>query len=169
MMIMHSNWVLNSTLSIYKTWPDLPQSRLIWFQLVFTRTNHEVSHTLVIVACYTLHTLHRRHNDHGGVSNHQPQDCLLNRLFRRTSKKTPKLRVTGLCAGNSPGIGEFPAQMASNAENVSIWWCHHVFSTRICSNIDKYNLMGRRFSYIPHCHFVGYSALICHELSSLAT
>ena len=22
--------------------------------------------------------------------------------------------------------GEFPAQMASNAENVSIWWRHHV-------------------------------------------
>ena len=30
-------------------------------------------------------------------------------------KKNPsKLRVTGLCAGNSPGTGEFPAQMASN-------------------------------------------------------
>ena len=29
------------------------------------------------------------------------------------------------CAGNSPGIGEFPAQLASNAENVSIWWRHH--------------------------------------------
>ena len=26
---------------------------------------------------------------------------------------------------NSPGTGEFPAQMASNGENVSIWWCHH--------------------------------------------
>ena len=25
----------------------------------------------------------------------------------------------------SPGTGEFPAQMASNAENVSIWWRHH--------------------------------------------
>ena len=36
-----------------------------------------------------------------------------------------KLRVTGLCAGNSPGTGEFPAHMASNAENVSIWWRHH--------------------------------------------
>ena len=35
------------------------------------------------------------------------------------------LRVTGLCAGNSPVTGEFPAQMASNAENVSIWWRHH--------------------------------------------
>ena len=40
-------------------------------------------------------------------------------------QKTPKLRVTGLCAGNSPVTGEFPAQMASNAENVSIWWRHH--------------------------------------------
>ena len=66
-----------------------------------------------------------RHNDHAGVSNHQPHGCLLNRSFRRKSKKTSKLRVTGLCAGNSPGTGEFPAQMASYAENVSIWWRHH--------------------------------------------
>ena len=41
-------------------------------------------------------------------------------------RKTSKLRVTGLCAGNSPGTGEFPAQMASYAENASIWWRHHV-------------------------------------------
>ena len=59
-----------------------------------------------------------------GVSNHQPHDCLLKRLFRRISKETSKLRVTGLCAGNSPVIDEFPAQRASNAENVSIWWRH---------------------------------------------
>ena len=44
-----------------------------------------------------------RHNDHDSVSNHQPHGCLLNRLFRRRSKKTSKLRVTGLCAGKSPG------------------------------------------------------------------
>ena len=48
-------------------------------------------------------SLQWRHNDHDGVSNHQPHGCLLNRLFRRRSKKTPKLRVTGLCVGNSPG------------------------------------------------------------------
>ena len=41
------------------------------------------------------------------------------------------LRVTGLCAGNSPGTGEFPEQMASNAENVSIWW-RHPFVTLYC-------------------------------------
>ena len=33
---------------------------------------------------------------------------------------------TDLREGNSPGTGEFPTQMASNAENVSIWWRHHV-------------------------------------------
>ena len=68
-----------------------------------------------------------RHNGRDNVSNHQPRDCFLNRLFRRRSKKTSELRVTGLCAGNSPETGEFPAQMASNAENVSIWWRHHAF------------------------------------------
>ena len=68
-----------------------------------------------------------RHNGCESVSNHQPHDCLLNRLFRRRSKKTSKLRVTGPCARNSPETGEFPAQMASNAENVSIWWRHHVW------------------------------------------
>ena len=72
-----------------------------------------------------LTSLRWRHNDHAGVSNHQPRGCLLNRLFRRKSKKTSKLRVTDLCAGNSPGTGEFPAQMANYAENVSIWWRHH--------------------------------------------
>ena len=51
---------------------------------------------------------------------------LFDSLFRRRSKKTSKLRVTGLCAGISPVNGEFPAQMASTAENVSIWWHHHV-------------------------------------------
>ena len=75
-----------------------------------------------------LDTLHWRHNGHDSVSNHQPYDCLLNCLFRRRSKIISKLRVTGLCAGNSPETGEFPAQMASNAENVSIWWRHHDLS-----------------------------------------
>ena len=44
-----------------------------------------------------------RHDGRDIVSNHQPHDCLLGRVFRRRSKKTSKLRVTGLCAGNSPG------------------------------------------------------------------
>ena len=71
-------------------------------------------------------SLQWRHYGRDAVSNHQPHDCLLNRLFGRKRKKISKLRVTGFCAGNSTVTGEFPAQMASNAESVSIWWRHHV-------------------------------------------
>ena len=39
-------------------------------------------------------------------------------LFRRRSKKTLKLRVTGLSVGNSPVSGEIPAQRAINKQNV---------------------------------------------------
>ena len=90
----------------------------------------------MVQTCARIHhcSLHWRHNGHDSVSNHQLDDCLLNRLFRRRSKKISKLRVTGLCGGNSPETGEFRAQMASNAENISIWWRHHVstcFYTRV--------------------------------------
>ena len=46
-------------------------------------------------------------------------------LFWRRSRKASKLWVTGLCEGNSPVTGEFPAQRASDAKDVSIWWHHH--------------------------------------------
>ena len=72
--------------------------------------------TMCIILSFTLQW---RHNERHSVSNHQHHHCLLKRLL------ISKLRVTGLCAGNSPGTGEFLAQMASNAENVSIWWRHH--------------------------------------------
>ena len=72
------------------------------------------------------YTLQWRHNDHDGVSIHRWHDCWLNRMFRRRSKKTYKLRVTGLCEGNSLVTNEFPGQRASNAENISIWWRHHI-------------------------------------------
>ena len=77
-------------------------------------------------------SLQWRHNDRDGVSNHQPQGCLLNRLFRHRWKKTSKLRVTGRCEGNSP----VTAQRASNAENVSIEWRHHDIDKLldICNN-----------------------------------
>ena len=79
------------------------------------------------------------HNGRDGVSNHQPHDCLFNRLFRRRSKKRSKLRVTCLCAGNSAATGEFPAQRAINAENVSIWWHHPDCLNLIISLTIRFN------------------------------
>ena len=80
---------------------------------------------------------------------HQPHDCLLNRLFRRRSRKTSELRVTGLCGGNSPVTGEFRAQRASNAENVFIWWRHREILTHIHSIFLDY-LKYRLCNWYPY-------------------
>ena len=112
---------------------------------------------ILVVSVRISSSLPWRHNGRDGVSNHQPHHCLLNGLFRRRSNKTSKLRVTGLCAGNSPVTGEFPVQMASNAETVSIWWRHHgpginyvqtrikyMYSTAVClvTHSTFYGLIG---------------------------
>ena len=81
-----------------------------------------ITHKMYHIIKYALHCRHIRHDR---VLNHHPHNCLPNRLFRRRSKKISKLRVTGLCAGNSPVTSEFPAQRASNVENFSISWRHH--------------------------------------------
>ena len=78
---------------------------------------HEKARTarLILVGCIVSEINNaimskQRHNERDGVSNHRLLDCLLNRLFRRRSKKTSKLRFTTLCEGNSPVAGAFPAQ-----------------------------------------------------------
>ena len=105
---------------------NLNSHRLILFQLCHFGNDSFIlfctTKAIYVVPCKKL-SIH--YNDVKMGSNLQPHHCLLNRLFGRRSKKTSHFRVTGLCAGNSPGTGEFPAQLASNAENVYSWWRHH--------------------------------------------
>ena len=68
------------------------------------RYSHSMSGRLdlhILPAAFEI-TLQWSHNEHDGVSNYQRIDCLLNRLFRWRSNEISKLRVTGLCEGNSP-------------------------------------------------------------------
>ena len=46
--------------------------------------------------------------------------------MKHRSKKTSEFRATSLSAGNSVVTCEIPRKMASNAENLFIWWRHHV-------------------------------------------
>ena len=81
------------------------------------------------VACHGIDTsLQWRHNEPDGVSNGLPHDCLLNRLFRHiyknkhlSSASLTILRGVHQWTVNSPHKGP------RNAENVSIWWRHHIF------------------------------------------
>ena len=84
---------------------------VIWFKLTIGQRCFGWWYGTDNESCFSLQThkpLQWRHNGRNSVSNHQPHDCLLNGLFGRRSKKTWKLRVTGLCVGNSPETGEFP-------------------------------------------------------------
>ena len=70
-------------------------------------------------------TLLWHHNELAGVSNHQPRDCLFNVYSRADQTKNIKAPRHWPFCGEFTGTGEFPAQRASNAANVSIWWRHH--------------------------------------------
>ena len=120
---------------------------------VLVRLGARTSAGLLVTLFHVSFSLQWRHNERVGVSNHQPHDCLLNRLFRRRSKITSKLRVTGLCAGNALVIGEFPAKRASNAEYVSILWRHRVWRRMTFSYVEAWTkwlqFCGQHF----HIHF----------------
>ena len=97
-------------------------------------------------------TLQWRHNGPVSVSNHQHHDWLLNRLFRRRPKKISTLLVTGLCAGNSPGTGEFPAQMASYAENVSgQFLMPETRENWLCIVNIMFTMLTRSVKFTRHC------------------
>ena len=97
--------------------------------------------------------LHWRHNDHDGVSNHQPHGCLLNRLFRRRSKKTSKLRVTGLCYADQLRGKCFHLMTSScewnrftacntNCNQALFWYCFMNFTSDNCAaNITQVKFM----------------------------
>ena len=133
---------LGRKLTVMSTWASsnwcmfqvqlLVSNNLTQKQMVF---NGLIIHYSTQMACISYQnicididplSLQWQHNERHGISNHRHLSCLLNRLFRVRSKETSKLGVTGLCEGNTLGTGDFPAQRASNVENVSIWWHHHV-------------------------------------------
>ena len=123
-------------------------------------------------------SLQWRHDGRDGVPDNLPNDCLLNRLFRCRSKKTSKLRVTGLCAGNSPATVEFPAQRASNAENVSI--CDVIMMYKVHGDVYVMRSFDcplawcaywtKTLSYQRYGNQVSHSIISCHlDFTSLQT
>ena len=75
------------------------------FSLMDTLYSLQCRYLYILMYLFKVSCLVNHYDDVIMGINHQPHDCLLNRLFRRRSKKISKLRVTGLFAGNSPGTG----------------------------------------------------------------
>ena len=69
-------------------------------------------------------SLHWRHNDHDSVPNHDLGRLFTQSFIQTQIKENIKApRHWPLC-GEFSRTGEFPAQRASYAENVSTWWRH---------------------------------------------
>ena len=76
-------------------------------------------------------SLQWRHNGRDSVSNHQPHIVFSTVYSDAVQRKLQAPRHWPFCGefNGDRWIDEFPAQMASNAENISISWRHH--ATRI--------------------------------------
>ena len=79
-------------------------------------------------------------HEHHCVPYHRPFERLLNNLLWSTSKKHQSSALLAVCNGSSPVTGEFPAQMASNAEYVSILWRHQTLRHKLLSSMESMNL-----------------------------
>ena len=136
---LESSWVFNSVWKFYLSMYGYDICVEFQRYSLKFQTEHLEFERVPLKLSWWIGPLQRRHNGRDGISNYQPHLCLLNRLFRRRSKKTLKLRNWPL-SGNSPVTGEFPVQRASNTESVSIWWHHHdhVIMTLdgVCSRYD---------------------------------
>ena len=123
-----------------------------------TKLRHEYFCTEHIWRDHAL-IYHYSHNERDGDSNHRRLDCLLNRLFIRRPRKTSKPRVTGLCEGNSPVTGEFPAPrpVTHLQEHIRTWWkliscTHHTSPVGIHWQITirhnhDWNIFPKLFKY----------------------
>ena len=109
---------------------------IYWLKNIDTFTKTSVYETKMnVVACarLTFQTFNLQHYDGVIMGAMASQITNLTIVYsRRRSKRTSKFRITGLCEGNSPVTGEFSEQMANNAENISIWWRHHVTRKITC-------------------------------------
>ena len=86
----------------------------------------------------------------------------------RRSEKISKFLVTGLCEGNSTFTGEIPAQKASNAEKVSIWWRHHVYrsvAAMAASSVKKKYFAWWELQYI-HPYIISVHRVLLYLPSS---
>ena len=70
-------------------------------------------------------SLHWRHNERHGVSNHRHIDCLRNRFVQAHTQGNINTPRHWHLWGKSTDDRWIPITRASVAENVFIWWRHH--------------------------------------------
>ena len=115
-----------------------------------------------------------RHNERDGVSNHRRILIACSTVFfRRRSKKTRKLRITGLCDGNPTVTVGFPSQRASpfddaimDRDNLVTSWNGKVF--RIIGTLSM-ETTGQRWNYLTKNQYCRALMFLCRYRTSYRT
>ena len=121
-------------------------------------------------------TFHWRHNERNGVSNYRCGDCFLNRFFGRWWKKTPRLRVTGLCEANSlvRGIHQWLVDSPHKGSvtmimfpfyDVILAWIQMVLFTWECVESCYLCLTLMRFFSLIRFHIIAFSSRLLDSIS----
>ena len=108
------------------------------------------------------HTIKVRNNERDGVSNHRRLDGLLDCLFRHRSNKIAKLRVTGLCEGNSavnsPHKEPVTRKMFPFDDVIMLWTLQHGYT----STGKRLTKMSQYDSTRPGSHYLCLSGTLWH-------
>ena len=125
--------------------------------MVFTYTTIPSTFIYVLVMNYDLRSTHYSDAIMGTMASRiTGLTIVYSTVSSGADQRKHQNYVTGICAENSPVAGEFPAQMASDAENVSIWWRHHddtklqnIFTVSIFLNLIRIVINICCFQKIP--------------------
>ena len=139
-------------------WPVTRKNASIWWRhhVPFRSDSEGISQRVALVTCQFLSYITMcnkmpllwRHNEHDGVSNHQPYDCLLNRLFRQRKHQSsaPLAFVWAIHRWpvNSPHKGPitrkmFPFDDVIMIRSKSDWLLTYIYCVTVITITTGYN------------------------------
>ena len=138
--------------------------------LFLTASGHQ-PHGTIYAWQRSLFPLKWRHNERNDGSNHQRHDCVLNRLFRRRSKKTPKLHVTDLCEAVAllrNDVSHWLGACLESALSLYYSWTPHYLMMWIFKQMRRpIALCGDRLYRQQICNSVERFSALASDVSSL--
>ena len=143
--------------------------------MIFITIHSNLSNICCYLYLFTWYTLQWRHNGHYGVSNHQPHDCLLNRLYSGADQRKHQSSASLAFARgihrwpvNSPHKGPVPRKMFPFDDVIikytNTFACVYFISAFVSYGLQPTDQENRRLHPVKTKILVTLACLIGHEM-----